>query len=84
MNHCEICGRGFKTIQGMLGHQRMKHPGSVAHNNGQHHSNGAQASQQSVGEKQGLLSRDECLKLINGSVERAFAGMEPHRHSLHN
>jgi len=25
MNDCEFCGQGFKTIQGLLGHQRMKH-----------------------------------------------------------
>jgi len=29
MHNCEYCDRGFKTIQGLLGHQRMKHSGSA-------------------------------------------------------
>jgi len=102
MNTCHLCGQTFKTIQGMLGHQRMKHSvsgvqdsgqcqcntvqsngefqSSVAQNSGQHQCSVAQDSEQSMGEK--LLSRDECLGLIDASIKRQLAGMEPHVHDL--
>jgi len=101
MHSCETCGQDFKTIQGMLGHQRMKHSGngaqnsgqfqsnnaqnngqhqcSVAQNSDQHQSNDGENIQQS-GDK--LLSRSECLALIDASVKRQVAGMEPHVHDL--
>jgi len=36
MNHCEYCRREFKTVQGLIGHQRMVHDGGGVGNENSH------------------------------------------------
>ena len=35
MHNCDYCGQSFKSIQGLLGHERMKHNVITAQNSGQ-------------------------------------------------
>jgi len=52
MHNCEYCDQSFKTIQGLLGHQRMKHNASTAQNSqssaDQNNASTAQNSQSST------------------------------------
>ena len=69
MHNCEICKQNFKSIQGLLGHQRMKHLGSFGQHSGQQR-------RPSLG-RHGTVTCEEARKLAKNMLGEVVGGGDP-------
>ncbi len=91
MEYCEHCERSFKTVQGLLGHYRMKHTASTAQNRAEDRpSNGQHRAEDRPGNERELLqdvreqlARLEELERASSLIDKVkVAAIEDHKHGM--
>ena len=76
MNTCDLCNKSFKTIQGLFGHQRMKHSASFDQNSDQQSGSSAQNSERTTGESRSTSVQNNGV--LNEAMKQAIIGELEH------
>lgn len=80
MEYCEQCERSFKSVQGLLGHNRMKHNGSTPEDSVE---NRPSNEPQLLEQIQWQLERIEELEKVSSLVDQMkAAAIEDHKHGM--
>jgi len=94
MEYCEHCNQPFKTVQGLSGHNRMKHSASNGQNSSEQRPSNGQNSSEQLQERLVQEFEERLLEEIQPQLERieraAFllieqvqaAAIEAHRHGV--